>query len=204
VTATRELRGPLMGYLARGRRAAARTAYAPIMRLEAILWGVELGESCIFYGRTRLHRSAHSRIAIGEHCEFRSAPWSNWAGIDRSCMLSTLHASAVLTIGSRCGFSGTVISAAESITIGDRVRCGVNSAIMDTDWHGLHPADRAARGRSAAVLIEDDVWIGAGALVLKGVTIGRGTVVAAGSVVTRSLPPAVIAGGNPARVIREL
>lgn len=193
-----------MVYLSRGRRSAVRAAYAPVMRVETFLWGIEVGRDCVFYGRTRLHRTAHSRISIGEHCEFRSAPWSNWAGIDRACMLSTLHPNAVLTIGSRCGFSGTVIAAAQSITIGDRVLCGVNSAIMDTDWHGLHPAERATRGKCAPILIEDDVWIGAGVLVLKGVTIGRGTVVAAESVVTRSLPPAVIAAGNPARVIREL
>lgn len=133
-----------------------------------------------------------------------SAPWSNHAGINRACMLSTLLPDASPTIGSTCGFSGTVVAAAESIVIGDRVLCGVNSTITDTDWHGVYPADRRAVGRSASVSIQDDVWIGMGAVVLKGVTIGHGSVVAAGSVVTRSLPPLVIAGGNPARVVREL
>jgi acetyltransferase-like isoleucine patch superfamily enzyme len=193
-----------MEHAARRRRDVVRLVFACVMRLEAVLWGIEFGRGCTFYGRARLHRTVGSRIMIGDHCEFRSAPWSNWAGIDRACMLSTLQPNAVLSIGSNSGFSGTVIAAAESITICDRVLCGVNSAIMDTDWHGLLPEERAARGQSAPVLIEDDVWIGAGVLVLKGVTIGHGTVVAAGSVVTRSLPPLVIAGGNPARVIREL
>ena len=105
-----------------------------------------------------------------------------------------------------CGFSGTVIAAAESIVIGDRVLCGANVTITDTDWHAINLSERSTPGTaaSAPVSIEDDVWIGLGAVVLKGVTIGRGTVVAAGSVVTRSLPEMVIAGGNPARVIGQL
>jgi len=119
-------------------------------------------------------------------------------------MLSTLLPGAKLTIGSDCGFSGTVVAAAESIVIGDRVLCGANSTITDTDWHGVYPSERRAVGRSAPVSIQDDVWIGVGAVVLKGVTIGHGSVVAAGSLVTRSLPPLVVAGGNPARVLREL
>ena len=53
------------------------------------------------------------------------------------------------------------------------------------------------------VVIEDDVWVGTGAIILKGVTIGRGSVVAAGSVVTRSIPPYSIVGGVPARVIKK-
>jgi acetyltransferase-like isoleucine patch superfamily enzyme len=119
-------------------------------------------------------------------------------------MMSTLLPGAVLTIGSECGFSGTVVAAAESIVIGDRVLCGANSTITDTDWHGVYPEERSSVGRSAPVSIQDDVWIGMGAVVLKGVTIGHGTVVAAGSVVTRALPPMVVAAGNPARVLREL
>ena len=200
----RDARGVWVERLLRRRDAAACTAFGRLMQLEAFLWDVQLGGDCAFYGRTLFHRSAGSTISIGDNCRFRSAPWSNHAGINRACMLSTLLPDASPTIGSTCGFSGTVVAAAESIVIGDRVLCGVNSTITDTDWHGVYPADRRAVGRSASVSIQDDVWIGMGAVVLKGVTIGHGSVVAAGSVVTRSLPPLVIAGGNPARVVREL
>jgi len=107
-------------------------------------------------------------------------------------------------VGSGCGFSGTVIAAAEEVVIGHRVYCGANVTITDTDWHGLKPEERSLPGQSAPVRLEDDVWIGMNAIVLKGVTIGTGTVVAAGSVVTRSLAAGVVAAGNPARVVREI
>jgi acetyltransferase-like isoleucine patch superfamily enzyme len=111
-----------------------------------------------------------------------------------------------VSVGDRCGFSGTVIAAAESIAIGDRVMCGANVTITDTDWHPIDSGRRSAGepGRSAAVVIESDVWIGMNVTVLKGVTIGAGTVVAAGSLVTHSLPPGVVAAGQPAVPVRTI
>ena len=200
----RDARDVWVEHLLRRRDAAACAAFGRLMQLEAYVWNVQLGRDCAFYGRTLLHRSAGSTIRIGDNCRFRSARWSNHAGINRACMVSTLRPGATLTIGSTCGFSGTVVVATESIVIADRVLCGVNSTITDSDQHGIHPSERRAVGQSAAVWIQDDVWIGMGAVVLKGVTIGHGSIVAAGSVVTQSLPPMVIAGGNPARVLREL
>jgi acetyltransferase-like isoleucine patch superfamily enzyme len=175
-----------------------------VMRGKAWYWGVRMGNGCRFYGPALFGRKEDSTITIGDGCIFRSGVKSNRIGIDRPCSLSTLTPGAVLTIGDSCGFSGTVIAAAESITLGRRVMCGGNTTITDTDWHGLHPSERRNPGRTAPVVLEDDVFLGLGSVVLKGVTIGHGTFVAARSVVTRSLPPMVLAAGNPARVIREL
>ena len=84
--------------------------------------------------------------------------------------------------------------------------CGANVTITDTDWHAIDWRDRLAGkpGETAPIVIDDDVWLGMNAVVLKGVTIGRGTVVGAGSIVSRSLPEGVIAAGQPAVVIRKL
>jgi len=74
--------------------------------------------------------------------------------------------------------------------------------IIDTDFHALDPAERARGAPSQlprSVRIEDDVFVGTQALILKGVTIGRGAVVGAGSVVTKDVPPFTIVGGNPAQ-----
>jgi acetyltransferase-like isoleucine patch superfamily enzyme len=115
-------------------------------------------------------------------------------------MLSTLKEGAELTIGPGCGLSGTVIASAKQIILGRNVRCGANTLITDTDWH----TDDHRTGPDAPVIIEDNVWLGVNVTVLKGVTIGEGTMVGANSVVTRSLPANVVAAGQPAEVIRQL
>ncbi|MNH37796.1 Galactoside O-acetyltransferase [compost metagenome] len=73
--------------------------------------------------------------------------------------------------------------------------------VIDTNFH---PVDSEDRSQSKDITISDNVWIGRGAVILPGVTIGENSVIAAGSIVTRDIPPNVLAGGTPAKVIREL
>lgn len=175
------------------------------VKAEAAWEGVTLGPGCRFYGLARFHRVGRSSIVVGGGCVFRSVPWSNPVGVDRPCMVSAIGSGARVLIGSGAGFTATVICAAEEIVIGDNVLCGSNVTIVDADWHGLDPSARRGNvGATAPVRIEDDVFLGLGAVVLKGVTIGHGSVVGAGSVVTRSIPPLSVAAGNPARVLRTL
>lgn len=96
---------------------------------------------------------------------------------------------------------GVSIATVASIHIGDRVRIGPYAMIVDTDFHELH--DREQRPAGRPVVIEDDVWIGAKASVLKGVRIGRGAVVGVGAVVTRDVPAGAIVAGVPARIVRR-
>jgi maltose O-acetyltransferase len=90
------------------------------------------------------------------------------------------------------------------VRIGADVQIGPNVQIL-TPTHPIDPEQRRS-GLEAAkpITIEDNVWLGGGAIVLAGVTIGRDTVVGAGAVVTKDLPPGVVAVGNPARVIRTV
>ena len=173
-------------------------------RSMAAFWDIQLGEGCLFLGRPIFRRWPHSTISIGPRCEFRSSPGSNRVGVNRPCMVSTILPGARVSLGARCGLSGTVIAAAEEIVIGDRVLCGANVTITDNDWHGLRPDERHLPGESAPVHIGDDVWLGLGVVVLKGVTIGAGSVIAAGSIVAESIPEGVIAAGNPAKVVRTM
>jgi acetyltransferase-like isoleucine patch superfamily enzyme len=172
----------------------------------AWLWGVDIARACRFYGVTEFKRYPLSSIQIGAHCVFRSAFRSNWAGLNRPCALSTHRKHARIIIGAHSGFSGTVIGAAEQITIGQHVFCGANSMITDFDWHAISPEARYTGGKvgSAPVLIEDNVWLGLNTVVLKGVRIGENSVIGANSVVVSSIPANVIAAGNPAKVIRSL
>ena len=90
------------------------------------------------------------------------------------------------------------------IRIGDRVMLGPRVSIF-TAGHPVHPQSRASGYEyGLGVSIEDDVWIGGGTVINPGVTIGRGTVIGSGSVVTRDIPPGVIAAGNPCRVLRSI
>ena len=180
--------------------------HSGIARAMARWWGIELGPGCRFYGLPLFRRVPDSRIHIARNCEFRSAVWSNAAGLNRKCTISTLRRNALIEIGEGCGFSSTSISATCSVRLGSRVMCGANVAIADTDFHPIEAAERAAgaAGKAAPVLIHEDVWLGMNVIVLKGVEIGPRTVVAAGSIVTRSLPPDVIAAGQPARAVRTI
>lgn len=90
------------------------------------------------------------------------------------------------------------------ITIGARVQIAPNVMLLTAE-HPLDPAERATGYEWARpIALGDDVWIGGGAIVLAGVTLGDGAVVGAGSVVTRDVPPQTVVAGNPARVLRWL
>ena len=114
-------------------------------------------------------------------------------------------ASARLSIGSRVFINhGTSIAATQQVTIGERATIGPHCIIMDSDFHRLEPDRRDETPPSRPVCLGENVWLGARVIVMPGVTIGQNTVVGAGSVVTRTLPPNVIAAGVPARVVRAL
>ena len=198
-------RGVWTGRLVRRRQRAATFVDGVCARSAAALWDVHIGEGCVFHGRPIFNRIPHSVIWVGDSCVFRSAPWSNRIGVNRPCMLSTLTEDARISIGDLCGFSGTVVAAASEISMGDRVLCGANVTITDTDWHGMRPPRACYEpAATAPVRICDDVWLGLGVVVLKGVTIGKGTIVAAGSIVTKSIPEGVVAAGSPCEVIGEI
>jgi acetyltransferase-like isoleucine patch superfamily enzyme len=177
-----------------------------VCKILAISWGIQISPNCRFVGLAQFMKHPESIIVIGSNCTFRSSARSNFIGINRPCILSTHTSHAHISIGSGCGFSGTVIGAAKKITIGNKVMCGANVTITDFDWHTVDAQDRHTAGQSpgSAVEIEDNVWIGLNALILKGVHIGRNSVIGANSVVVSSVPANVVAAGNPARVVRQL
>ena len=90
----------------------------------------------------------------------------------------------------------------ENIKIGNQCAIGRNVMIMDFDAHDIYYSDGTKNHITKPIVIEDHVWIGAGATILKGVTIGEGAVVGAGAVVTKNVEPHTIVAGNPAKVIK--
>ena len=124
------------------------------------------------------------------------------------------------TIGDYTLLNGALIMAEDSVEIGSYCLVSWNVGIADSDFHPIEAAQRRIDShalapyspnrpprpeiRTAPVRIEDNVWIGMGALILKGVTIGENSVVAAGAIVTKSVPANVVAAGNPAVIVKEL
>ncbi len=107
---------------------------------------------------------------------------------------------AVLRIGNGTYLNrNTVVIAQEKIEIGKMCRIAWDVVIMDSDLHPI--ANRPLENKP--VIIEDDVWIGCRCIILKGVRIGKGAIIAAGSVVTKNIPPGSIAAGVPARVLSQ-
>jgi acetyltransferase-like isoleucine patch superfamily enzyme len=143
--------------------------------------------------------------------------------IGANCTMDGVHFAlgekGAVRIGDYCYFTNAILLSELELRIGSYVVIGWNATIADTDFHPLAPAARVAdaiacsplgKGRvrpevsRRAVIIEDDVWIGPNAAVLKGVRIGAGAFIEAGSLVTRDVPPRARVLGNPAQVIGEM
>lgn len=144
-------------------------------------------------------------IEIGESVTIVNDSKFNRAGVNHPTQLVSA-AGAVLIIGSNVGISGASIMCHERIEIGDHVLMGVNASIYDSDLHPMNHLERRSsmKARTAPVYIEDDVWLCANVLVLKGVRIGARSVIAANSVVTKDIPPDTLAAGSPAKPVSRI
>ena len=174
-------------------------------------WGVEIGKRMKVYNK--IYLLGKGKIKIGDDFHFTSGDSINPICRNIRGTLYTMTPISRIEIGNRVGMSSTCIWAKESITIGNDVNIGGDCLIMDND---VHPHDYLNRRciykknineeliPTSPIKIDDDVWIGARCLILKGVHIGARSIIAAGSVVTNDIPADVIAGGNPCRVIRQI
>jgi len=115
-----------------------------------------------------------------------------------------------LEIGNNVGMSATAIVCMQRIKIGDGVRIGGNTVIYDTDFHSLdsverlRPVEDKSKVGTKPVVIKKNVFIGAHSTILKGVTIGENSIIGAGSLVCKDIPPNQIWAGNPVKFIRSI
>jgi acetyltransferase-like isoleucine patch superfamily enzyme len=174
--------------------ALSKLWYSPMLRARCEHAGQGLNVTSAPYVR------GHARIRVGDHCTFSSLNVRTGRFRDRP----------ELTFGDHCYVAyGVMFQLNDRITIGNHVLIAGNSAVQDSDGHPSD-TDRRMRGETelaegdiAPVTIQDHAWLGRGAQVLKGVTVGRGAVVAAGSVVVSDVPDGALAMGVPARVLKR-
>jgi acetyltransferase-like isoleucine patch superfamily enzyme len=188
-------------------RNLAREALHVYFRLYCRWHGVKWGQGWHFTGRPLFRKAPGSHISAGERLVLTSHSSGSSLGVNHAVILTTHTPESYICIGDDVGISGATLCARAGITIGNRVLVGANVMIIDSDEHPLEPENRRyskERIQAAPIVIEDDTLLGAGAIILKGVTIGRGSIVGAGSVVTRDVLPYSVVAGNPARVIKWL
>jgi acetyltransferase-like isoleucine patch superfamily enzyme len=112
---------------------------------------------------------------------------------------------AALWIGSGTYLQPRVhLNCQTSVHIGEQCSISWDVEILDSDFHRILTEEGPPHATRAPIVLEDRVWVGVRAIILKGVTIGHDSVVAAGAVVTRSVPPFSLCAGNPARVVRTV
>ena len=131
---------------------------------------------------------------------------------DRARLISTVATSefstggeGVLEIGEGTFINyGCSLAATKHVKIGANCSIGTHAIILDNSFHRLEPERRNEAPESAPVILEDNVWLGARVTVLPGVTIGEGSAIGAGSVVTKDIPARSLAAGVPARIVRKI
>lgn len=180
------------------------------LRLKAALFGVELGSGVRACGPVIVGRWPGSRIVIGKGCSFvSSARRATASTVAAPVRFRTFSADARIELGEGVECSGTSFAArSTSIVVGHHTLFGPDCAVTDADFHALLPAEtrhiEPGMERDAPVHIGAHVWVGMRSLILKGVSIGDGAVIAAGSVVVKDVPANALVAGVPAKVVRML
>jgi len=161
----------------------------------------------VLNGKPIIEKYPGSKIQIESGVTLVSYTKNNVAGINHAVVLATLSQNAEICIGKDSGLSGATICAAKSVKIGVYVGIGANVCIYDTDFHPIDPYERRYedyKTKSRPVVIDDYAWIGGNSIILKGVHIGKGSVIGAGSVVTKDVPDFEVHAGNPARFVKKI
>ena len=169
--------------------------------------GVKIMPGLKVAGFLKVYVTRKGLVTIGKNLKLNSGFNHNLIGRQQKVII---WVDGALKIGNNVGMSGTAIICNYEISIGNNVMIGGNTVIYDSDFHSINPIERMdiKLDRLCAikmkVVIEDNVFIGAHSTILKGVTIGKNSVIGSCSVVTKNIPPNEIWAGNPAKFIKKV
>lgn len=170
-----------------------------------LLSGIHYGKNFRSCGSI-LFRKYGGSITLGNNVSVNSHRIADPIGGDCKTIFVTTG-SGIIKTGNNVGISNAVFFASNNITIEDEVCIGAGSKIYDTNFHSIYPNERLngnTNVKTAPVIIKKKAFIGGHCIILKGVTIGEGAVVAAGSVVSKNIPDYEVWGGNPACFIKKI
>ena len=179
-----------------------------IWQWEARFKGVQFLGKATFIGRPLVSVARGSKIVLSDGVRLYNALRANPLANFQPCVLRTMTGAASLILGPSVGLSGTVLCAGASIEIGEETIFGSGALVLDNDFHwpagewGWTTDEETCRKNARPIKIGRGVFVGARAIILKGVTIGDRAAVGAGAVVTKDVPAGHVAVGNPARVFR--
>ena len=168
--------------------------------------GIVFGDGMKVYNKVYIQGSG--TVTIGHYFTFTSGDGLNPVCTSTRGCMNTVNKGSII-IGNSVGISSATLWAQEMIRIGNHVNIGGNCILIDND---AHPIDFKLRRdpvvdenvHSSPIIIEDDVWIGANSVILKGVTVGARSIIGAGSVVTTNVPSDCVVAGNPAKIIKRI
>jgi acetyltransferase-like isoleucine patch superfamily enzyme len=168
---------------------------------------IELEGRLILKGLPIIDIRKESKLYLGNNVTLNSSNRDYNINLYSPVKLFANRPGAEIRIGNNSRIHGTCIHAFKSIVIGEGCLIAANCQIIDGNGHDLSFPNVENRintkGNSHPVIIEDHVWIGMNSIILPGVTIGRGSVISASSVVVKDVPPMVMAGGNPAVIKKK-
>lgn len=177
-------------------------------RVRFTIYNIEYGKKLIVHGHVGLDLDPEGTVSIGDNFYMSNGRHLNPLSGNNEGHIH-VEKNAALIIGNNVGISATRIWCSKSIVIGNNVKIGAGVTIIDSDAHSLNCNIRKDKNldqtnkKDKDVVIKDDVFIGMNSIILKGVTLGKGSVIGAGSVVSRDIPDNCIAVGNPCIVIKQ-
>lgn len=194
----------LFKYFERAQNYASRKAFNKLKTKG----NFKLGDNIVFKKTPVIQLHPKAKLFIGNNVMINSDNYGYHVNMHSPSKLMADRAGAVIKIGKNTRLHGSCIHAYEKVIIGENCLIAANCQIIDGNGHSVSYPNTEnrinTRGDVKPVIIGNNVWLGTGVVVLPGVTIGKGSIISANSVVHKNIPPNVIAGGNPINIIKYL